>query len=49
VAFWDFSASPVSRQQDFFYNSQHLNRRGAEAFSVELAKRIEAEIFSPRK
>ena len=26
---WDFSGSPVSSQQDMFYNSQHLNAGGA--------------------
>ena len=37
---WDFSDSPLSRSQQFFYNSQHLNADGAHAFSQELARRL---------
>jgi hypothetical protein len=37
VPFWDYSGSAISRQTAFFYNSQHLNAAGAEAFSRDLA------------
>jgi len=37
---WDFSDSPLSPQQDKFYNSQHLNAEGAALFSVALAERL---------
>lgn len=36
----DFSASPISRRKDLFYNSQHLNAAGAEAFTRELVGRL---------
>ena len=36
----DFSASPISANQNYFYNSQHLNAEGAEAFTRELAQRL---------
>lgn len=40
VEFWDFSDSSLSRDHDYFYNSQHLNARGAELFSEEIARRL---------
>lgn len=40
VPFLDYSDSPISRQRDLFYNSQHLNREGANAFSINLAKKL---------
>lgn len=43
--FWDFSDSGISRQRDYFYNSQHLNRNGATAFSRELGRRLRAAGF----
>jgi hypothetical protein len=46
---WDYSESPICRDRFNFYNSQHLNRNGASAFSDELAKRlIEADVPGPR-
>jgi hypothetical protein len=38
--FWDYSASPICRERELFYNSQHLNVRGATAFSQDLALRL---------
>jgi hypothetical protein len=38
--FWDLSTSEISKDQNNFYNSQHLNAAGASAFSVELANRL---------
>ena len=35
--FWDFSDSSLSHDHAYFYNSQHLNARGAELFSEEIA------------
>jgi len=40
VPLWDFSDSPLCSDRAFFYNSQHLNAAGAEAFSRELAHRL---------
>lgn len=40
VPLWDFSDSPLCSDRAFFYNSQHLNATGAEAFSRELARRL---------
>jgi hypothetical protein len=37
---WDYSDSSICKSQDYFSNSQHLNRHGAEAFSVELGARL---------
>jgi hypothetical protein len=36
----DFSNSPISARQDLFYNSQHLNAKGAAEFSHELANQL---------
>lgn len=41
---WDYSGSPVCRRQELFYNSQHLNREGATAFSTELGRRLADEM-----
>lgn len=38
--FWDYSRSTLCQQRDLFYNSQHLNRRGAETFSRDLAMEL---------
>jgi hypothetical protein len=40
IAFWDFSASPISTRKENFYNSQHLNASGAHLFTEELAQRL---------
>jgi hypothetical protein len=37
---WDYSESPICRDRSNFYNSQHLNRSGASAFSDDFAKRL---------
>jgi hypothetical protein len=42
IPFWDYSDSDLSRAQDCFYNSQHLNARGATLFSRELGARLAA-------
>jgi hypothetical protein len=43
AGFWDYSNSPLCRQQELFYNSQHLNDTGAALFSDDLANRLAAE------
>jgi hypothetical protein len=40
VDFWDYSSSPLSQKREYFYDSQHLNRSGAERFSEELGTRL---------
>jgi hypothetical protein len=37
---WDYSESPICRDRSNFYNSQHLNKRGASLFSEEFAGRL---------
>ena len=33
VSYWDYSADPICGEKAYFYNSQHLNHKGAAAFS----------------
>ncbi|MEY4089068.1 MAG: hypothetical protein RJB55_1339 [Verrucomicrobiota bacterium] len=40
VPLWDFSDTAICSDRRLFYNSQHLNAAGAEAFSRELARRL---------
>jgi hypothetical protein len=40
VPLWDYSESPLCQSRTNFYNSQHLNAEGAEAFSTDLALRL---------
>ncbi len=42
AAMWDYSGSPISDRQQNFYNSQHLNADGADAFSKHIAARLAA-------
>jgi hypothetical protein len=37
---WDYSADPICRDVTYFYNSQHLNARGAAIFSNHVSARI---------
>jgi hypothetical protein len=49
VEMWDFSGLALCQQRDYFYNSQHLNSRGAKAFSAILAAKIaEASLLKPQ-
>lgn len=47
IPFLDYSRHPIARDRKLFYNSQHLNRPGAERFSralaAELAQLLETE------
>jgi hypothetical protein len=45
VPLWDFTDSFLCRDKYYFYNSQHMNRRGASEFSTQLAHRIRYEII----
>jgi hypothetical protein len=47
VPLWDYSDSEISKNQQLFSNSQHLNRQGAEAFSRDLAGRLAGYLKSP--
>ena len=40
VPLWDFSDWTHEGDRTYFYNSQHLNAKGAEAFSDDLALRL---------
>ena len=40
VEFWDFSDDPICADRSLFYNSQHLNRRGADLFSAKFGQRL---------
>ncbi len=40
VPFLDYTDSPLSMNRDLFYNAQHLNARGAEIFSEDVAKKL---------
>lgn len=45
VAFLDFSNDCLTSEKKYFYNSQHLNKNGAELFSTKLAIKIEPLIL----
>ncbi len=47
VPLWDYSDSPLTKNQMYFYNSQHLNATGASAFSRALAERLDASGLLP--
>jgi hypothetical protein len=38
--FLDYSKNSLSYNREYFYNSQHLNRRGAELFTLDLGEKI---------
>jgi len=43
IPYYDYSDDPISYQRDYFYNSMHLNLKGAEFFSSKLAHRMKNE------
>jgi hypothetical protein len=47
VPLWDYSESPLCQSRANFYNSQHLNAEGAEAFSTDIALRLAASGLLP--
>lgn len=40
VPFWDYSTDPKYIKAEYFYDAAHLNTKGAELFSKEIASRI---------
>lgn len=40
IPFLDYSSDILSRDRSLFYNSQHLNRTGAEKFTADVAKKL---------
>jgi hypothetical protein len=42
LIFLDYSQSPVCRDRSLFYNVSHLNKKGAETFSRQLARDLES-------
>ncbi|MDZ7896566.1 MAG: hypothetical protein U5N85_00850 [Arcicella sp.] len=43
--FLDYSKDSLCYDRQYFYNSQHLNKRGAEIFSLELSQAIKVKYF----
>jgi hypothetical protein len=42
VPFLDYSQSDICKNKDYFYNSQHLNKTGAELFSSRLGQQLQS-------
>ena len=42
IPFLDYSNDPISHDTTYFYNSEHLNKNGAETFTKKLAQDIKA-------
>jgi hypothetical protein len=40
LLFLDFSGDEICYKKEFFYNSMHLNKKGAEIFSKKLAEQV---------
>jgi hypothetical protein len=40
ISFYDYSNDPISFQRKYFYNSQHMNKEGAELFTKKLVSDI---------
>lgn len=49
VPIWDYSDSPLCVERDNFYNSQHLNAKGATAFSQDFAQRLVRADWPPAR
>jgi hypothetical protein len=49
VPFWDYSDIPLTREKEYFYNSQHLNRLGATLFSEQFAARLKSYLETRRR
>ena len=47
IPFWDYSNHPLCQQRQYFYNSQHLNAKGATLFSEDFAQRFANSIREP--
>jgi hypothetical protein len=46
IQFWDYSADPLCRSTNWFWNSIHLNHRGATEFSKRIGQRLREHIAS---
>jgi hypothetical protein len=44
LPFWDYSNHPICLHRENFYNSQHLNAKGAAVFSEHVAQRIAIDL-----
>jgi hypothetical protein len=44
IPFWDYSNDPISFQIKYFYNSLHMNKKGAELFTNELTNALKEYI-----
>jgi hypothetical protein len=40
VPVWDYSTDPKYVQRQYFYDQNHMNTKGAEMFSAEIASRL---------
>lgn len=47
VSFLNYSGDTLGNTREYFYNSQHLNKKGAEAFSIKLANDLKKVIQLP--
>ena len=47
VEFMDYSQDPICYDKSFFYNSQHLNAKGAELFSKKIAVEMAINELKP--
>jgi len=43
IPFWDFSGNPICWDRSAFFNSQHLNLRGADQFSADFADQLKKQ------
>ncbi|MDD5185877.1 MAG: hypothetical protein PHS84_11510, partial [Paludibacter sp.] len=48
VEFLDYSLDPVFNDKNYFYNASHLNKKGAEMFTLKLANKLkDMQIIKP--
>ncbi|MFA5047332.1 MAG: hypothetical protein WC542_15505 [Paludibacter sp.] len=48
VEFLDYSLDPVFHDKNYFYNASHLNKKGAEMFTLKLANKLkDMQIIKP--
>jgi len=44
IPFWDYSNDAISFQKKYFYNSSHMNKKGAELFTNKLTNALKEYI-----
>jgi len=49
IPLWDYSAWKYAGDKEMFYNSEHLNAKGAAVFSSDLALRLKEHLFIEHK